>query len=113
MMEQQIPQNDVRPTGRGIFLLVLTLGGTLLTLGVYQVPQPWRGWLVAWLLFMGTLGVLILRFLRHYFQYKTVQIATRPQVAHRTAPQKRALPSSDGLKVVMMDPSKGGRRVLR
>ena len=75
-----------RHVARGIFLALLALAAGFLVLAVYQVPQPWRGVLVAWLLFSGTGGLLILRIVRHYYAYKTLQLTTKqpasPQGPH-------------------------------
>ena len=101
-------------TGRGLFLWALTIGAGVLAVGVYQVPQPWRGWLIGWLLFMFTLGVLILRFLRHYYQYKMVQL-TQQGVSGAGHPVRRAqpVPRAENLKIVLMEEGKGGRHILR
>jgi hypothetical protein len=118
MMEEQgslAPQSGGgSASGRGLYLLVLTLGAGVLTLGVYEVPQPWRGWLIGWLLFMCTLGVLILRFLRHYYQYKMVQLARREaNGANRPLRRARPTPRVENLEVVLLDGGKGGRYILR
>lgn len=99
--------------GRGLFLWGLTVGAGVLAVGVYQVPQPWRGWLIGWLLFMGTLGLLILRFLRHYYQYRMAQLAQRK--GPDAEPLVRSAPSVsrvDDLQVVILDQSKGERFTL-
>jgi len=63
--------------GKAIFFICLTALSALLTVGLYQVPQPWRGILVGWLLFVVTLGAMILRLARHYFAYKSLQLTTQ------------------------------------
>ena len=98
-------------SGRGLFLWGLTMGAGVLGVGVYQVPQPWRGWLIAWLLFFFTLGLLILRFVRHYYQYKMAQLSQ--QGAAPPPRQVRPAPRVENLKVVVLDKAKGGRFVLR
>jgi len=117
MVEQgmaQAPTGGGASSGRGIFLWVLTVCAGALGMGVYQVPQPWRGWLIGWLLFVVTVGVLVLRFLRHYYQYKTAQLLRQgmnaPRPATRPAPPA---PRVEDLKVVLLESNKGGRYVLR
>lgn len=109
------PPPPPRPgAGRGLFLWGLTVGAGVLAVGVYQVPQPWRGWLIGWLLFLCTLGILILRFLRHYYQYKMAQLAR--QNAQSGGPPARPappVPRVDDLKVVVLSKSKGERFTLR
>jgi len=117
MMEGQgtpLPQAGGSASGRGLFLWVLTVGAGVLAVGVYQVPQPWRGWLIGWLLFMFTLGVLILRFLRHYYQYKMAQLA-RQGTNTVSQPLRRAqpVPRVENLKIVVLDKTKGRRFTLR
>ncbi len=102
-----------RQVARGIFLALLALAAGFLVLAVYQVPQPWRGVLVAWLLFSGTGGLLILRIVRHYYAYKALQLTKQPP---RPAPQrarKAQSASLDSLKVVLSDSAGSGRYTIR
>jgi len=102
-------------SGLGWWLAMVTIGAIILAVGVYQVPQPWRGYLIGWLLFMFTLGLLLLRFFGHYFQYKMAKLSLRaqgkdPDVAYTI---QREAPSRVGeLKVIKMDAPKGGSRTL-
>jgi hypothetical protein len=108
------PQSGGSARGRGLFLWGVTVGAGVLAVGVYQVPQPWRGWLIAWLLFSFTLGMLILRFLRHYYQYKMAKLAQQgTQSAAPPARPVQAVPRVDDLHVVVLDKTKGGRFTLR
>ncbi len=101
--------------GRGVFLFGLAVFAAVLVLAVYQVPQPWRGILVGWLLFMATAGILILRLVSHYYQYKSLQlskqrstdtVATRPN-------RKPRRTDADALKVVYSNAAGNGRRIIR
>lgn len=103
-----------RHVARGIFLALLALAAGFLVVAVYQVPQPWRGALVAWLLFSSTGGLLILRIVRHYYAYKTLQLTTKQPP--RPAPQrsrKAQTPSLDNLRVVLSDSAGSGRYTIR
>jgi len=103
-----------RSLARGVFLALLTVVVAFLVLAVYQVPQPWRGALVAWLLFAGTAGLFILRIIRHYYAYKTLQLTTRQPA--RPTPQRARKPSAvslDKLNVVLSDSVGSGRHTIR
>ncbi len=63
-----------RALSRAMFLMLWAFVAFLIVAGVYQVPQPWRGILVAWLLFGCTLGLMILRVVRHHYAYKSLQL---------------------------------------
>jgi hypothetical protein len=104
-------------SGKGIFLVSLTIVGVIIVLGVYQVPQPWRGLLVAWLLFMGTGGVFVLRVVRHLLAYKSLLIehsATQGRYAQgRRRDRSRSRPRKESLRVVRTDTMGTGRYVVR
>ena len=109
-----LPQAGRTASGRGLFLWVLTVGAGVLAVGVYQVPQPWRGWLIGWLLFLFTLGVLILRFLRHYYQYKMVQMTRQGSNGVGQPPRRvQPVPRVENLKIVVLKEARGGRYILR
>jgi hypothetical protein len=98
-----------------LFFICLTLISVLLAVGLYQVPQPWRGILVGWLLFALTVGTMILRLARHYFAFKSLQLTTRgPGQAGRTKHEQPTRKHQyEGLRVVMSTSGGGGRRVVR
>jgi len=100
---------------KGTFLMMLAVIGVILTLGIYQVPQPWRGLLVGWLLFMASAGTFILRLVRHHYQYKSLQLTTRRTVEKPPVKRARKLEPArlDSLKVVMSESGGGGRRTIR
>jgi hypothetical protein len=104
----------VQAIAKGVFLVNLTVAGAILALIIYQVPQPWRGALVAWLLFMSTLGFLILRFVKHHYDYKSLELSrkpTPPRGARRSAARSKS--SAGELKVVRSEGATGGRFVVR
>ena len=101
---------------RTLFLIGIIALALLLVLAIYQVPQPWRGILVCWLLFLSTGGAFILRILRHYAQIKTAQAqrsATEAASARPQAPRPRK-PARTNLQVVTSDSLRGaGRYTIR
>ena len=104
-----------RVAGRTLFLVLVGLFATVVVLGVREVPQPLRGYLVGWLLFAGSLGAFVLRFLRHYFRYKTEQLRLRPRGA-RTEPAQRRRPSRrqvPPIEVVFSKSGGMGRHTIR
>lgn len=100
---------------KSTFLALLAVVGVILVIGIYQVPQPWRGALVGWLLFIASAGTFALRLARHHYQYKTVQLTTRRPAEANTPVRraKRAGPARAGsLKVVMSQTASSGRRTI-
>jgi fatty acid desaturase len=98
----------MQSTGRAFFFVLALAAGVLLALAVFQVPQPWRAILVAWLLICATLGVLVVRLVRHHYEYKALQQRRGRASPVRVAPREPATPRFEGLKVVMS--SEGGQR---
>lgn len=100
---------------KGTFLTMLAVVGVILVLGIYQVPQPWRGLLVGWLLFVASAGTFILRLARHHYQYKSLQLTTRRPTEKPVIKRARKLEPArlDSLKVVMSESGGGGRRTIR
>ncbi len=100
---------------KGAFMTALAIVAVVLVLAIYQVPQPWRGILVGWVLFLATAGLFILRLAKHVCEYKALQLHAR-QASHSTPPRRsRRLSNSriDSLKVVLSDTVGSGRRVIR
>ena len=102
-------------TVKGLFLMNLSVVGVILALGVYQVPQPWRGILVAWLLFLASAGVFILRLLRHHYQYRKMRLEQEGK-SIRGKPKRKERKGSfrvdGGLKIVHSDGTSGGRHTI-
>jgi hypothetical protein len=109
----------VTMSGKGIFFFGLAIVGVIIVLGVYQVPQPWRGVLVAWLLFMGTGGVFILRVIRHLVAYKSLKLeqATAQGRWRSTRNRRRSVfhsrPRQESLRIVRTRAAGAGRHVVR
>lgn len=97
--------------GKIVLLGLFFLGGILLAWIIYQVPQPWRAILVAWLFVFVTLGTLILRAIQHYYAFQTRQGKADARRVPRRKP-KANLPSFEGLRVVMSQES-GQRFTIR
>ena len=95
-----------RSVTKTIFFLNLSILGGILAFAIYQVPQPWRGALVVFLLLSVSVGWLVTGLVRHYYRYKT-ETAKRPR---RPKPEpKNRKPS---IRVVRTH-SKGARHVIR
>jgi hypothetical protein len=100
--------------GRGVFLIGLTVFSAVVTLAAYQVPQPWRGFLIGWLLFVATVGVIAARLIGHYLQWKSIQLQSRQGTAARTAVRSpRTGRTGSRLKVVVSDTLGNGRHTIR
>lgn len=101
-------------SGKGLFLLSVTALGVILVLAVYQIPQPWRGILVAFLAFMLTFGTFALRVIRHICEYKSLQLTTRQPLAQagRSRSSTRRRRKRTGLDVISPGSAGGGRRVV-
>lgn len=101
---------------KGAFMTALAIVATVLVLAIYQVPQPWRGILVGWVLFLATAGLFILRLAKHLYDYKALQLNAR-QLPRRESPSRQhRRPTNtkvDSLKVVFSDTVGSGRRVIR
>jgi|YNPBryantNP2012_1023418.scaffolds.fasta_scaffold92186_1 hypothetical protein len=102
---------------KGAFMTALAIVAVVLVLAIYQVPQPWRGILVGWVLFLATAGLFILRLAKHVCDYKALQWNAR-QLPRREFPPRQSRRSnhankSDSLKVVFSDTVGSGRRVIR
>ncbi|MBM3190455.1 MAG: hypothetical protein FJZ90_17280 [Chloroflexi bacterium] len=97
-----------------LFFLGLSLIGGLLCFAVYQIPQTWRGIIVAWLVVASTAGVFVLRLVGYYVEYRTVQLNSRaamPRTATRGR-RRRSPSSTQSLRVITADETAMGRRVL-
>jgi hypothetical protein len=104
------------PSPKAWFLILLSVAALALLLVVYQVPQPWRGYLVAWLLFMATAGTFVLRLVQHHYHYKALQLTSK-QNGHSVPPPPRrpkpGPPPTGALKVVYSEQAGSGRHIIR
>ena len=98
---------------KGLFLLSLAVVGGVLAYLLSQVPQPWRGILVAWLLLVLTIGALVLRLVRHHYEYLALRLTlgSQPRRArHVTRAQKRR--RTQDLRVVSGAPRHDARSIV-
>jgi hypothetical protein len=98
-------------TARWRFLLLMAAIGAVLVLAVAQVPQPWRGVLVAWLIFGGSVGYLAARLARHYHAYKAAPQVRRPRDTRLSRRQEDPPPRAESLKVVVSSTANGRRTI--
>ena len=95
------------------FFLNVGLIAVFVTLGVYQVPQPWRGVLVALLLVGLTVGFFVLRVVGNHQNHEG-------SAGGRRRPPQRSLPkrqsqgsrSSTQLDVVRLNDRAQGRHTV-
>lgn len=100
---------------KGLFFVNLSVLGAIAVLAIYQVPQPWRGILVGWLLFLASVGWFALRLIKHHYEYKSLQLKTRGSV--RDLPTRKSRKArherADSLQVVRTNAIGKGRHVIR
>jgi len=106
----------MQTASRGFFFFTIGILGIALVIAIYQVPQPWRGVLVAWVLFAGTAGAFVMRVAKHHYRYKSQELAMRPkrraQQAQRRSTSRRRTAAPRGLRVVVSDRSAAGRHTI-
>lgn len=101
---------------KGAFMTALAIVAVVLVLAIYQVPQPWRGLLVGWVLFLATAGLFILRLAKHLFDYKALQLNARQTPRYHIPPRQNRQPTKTkvgSLKVVFSDTVGSGRKIIR
>ena len=95
------------------FLALAAAVGIAVVLAVAQVPAPWRGALVAWLIFWVTFGSLAIRLVRGYRAYTSAPTRRRPAATptrgHRTGAPSRPVSS---LNVVVSKAGANGRHTV-
>ncbi|MFO7918692.1 MAG: hypothetical protein R6V13_11480 [Anaerolineae bacterium] len=103
-------------TIKGLFLMNLCIVSIVLALAIYQVPQPWRGILVAWLLVLAPAGAFVLRLLGHHYQYRKLKMEQgskgRPGTTRGKEKEKRPLDMDGELKVVQAEGGGRGRHTI-
>jgi len=102
-------------SGKGFLTVMVLILSVALIVALCQVPQPWRGVLVAWILFAGTAGVFVMRVAKHHYRYRAEELARRSRKrtqrsASRQKKRRRA-PAMGGLRVVA-DERSAGRRTI-
>ncbi len=105
-----------RTSGSWAFFLNTGLIAVLLALAVYQVPQPWRGFLVG-LLFIGLLvGFFALQVLRYQQGRRgAMPNKKRSQESRRRLEQRteRRAQRPARLEIVRLDEGSSGRHTIR
>lgn len=116
--DQTLPRvSPPRSSGRGLFLGGITIFAIALVVVIWQVQQPWRGYVVGALLIMLLPSLVLLRFLRHWYHYREFKLWARmqgkdPDVAYTIGwqePKKGRGADDLNLKVVVLEKTKGGR----
>lgn len=95
------------------FLALAAAVGVVVVLAVAQVPPPWRGALVAWLIFWASFGSLAIRLVRGYRAYISAPAPRRP-AATPARGRRSGAPSrpASALKVVVSKAGANGRRTV-
>lgn len=97
---------------RNTFLLLTAAVGAALVLAVAQVPQPWRGVLVAWLLFGGSVGYVAVRLAHSYHVYRATPASYRQRSTEARRRPDPVPPRAASLKVVVSHTVANGRRTI-
>lgn len=95
--------------GKAAFLGGLAIAGAVLLAAVWQVPQPWRAGLVAWLLIAASAGTLVVKVMQARYAYKTAQLTAKPRV-ETARPQRVRAPRRAGALQIARHGGAGGRR---
>lgn len=102
---------------RPVFFALLLIVALVLLLAVYQVPQPWRGYLVGWLLFASSIGLFVLRVISHHYHYRGLQLTARqqtpPPTRHPATTRRATAPRPDAMRVVYAENAGKGRHTIR
>jgi hypothetical protein len=108
----ELPQSAPRARGRGVFLIGVSILSVTLAVGIWQVPQPWRGYLIGWLLFAFPIFLLVLRFMSHYYRMREIEMMTGKKQDVAYTIQREPKRVGDSVKVIEMNTRKGGRQRL-
>ncbi|HHX42470.1 MAG TPA: hypothetical protein GX714_00565 [Chloroflexi bacterium] len=97
---------------RNTFFLLVVAIGAVVVLAIAQVPQPWRGVLVAWLIVGGSVGYVAVRLVQSYHVYRTMTtpVQRRPPTGH-ARPRARTR-RTESLQVVISQAGANGRRTI-
>lgn len=108
--------NEARgSSGKGFLTVTVLILSVALIAALYQVPQPWRGVLVAWILFAGTAGVFVMRVAKHHYHYRAEELGrrSRKETQRNTSRQtrRRRAAAMGELRVVANETSSGRRTI--
>jgi hypothetical protein len=101
-----------RGDARWRFLMLTAAIGVVLVLAVAQVPQPWRGVLVAWLIFGGSVGYLATRLARHYHAYVAPPPTRQPRRTRARRLPEETPRRAESLKIIVSNIAANGRRTI-
>jgi len=102
-----------RDIAKGVFLTVVAALAVALALAVNQVPQPWRGMVIIWLLVGAPLLFFVLRVLKHAAHIKLINARPNAEPRTRTVKEPRTRQSLDNLRIVISDSAGNGRFTIR
>jgi len=98
-------------SARVAFLIAAAVVAAVLVLAIAQVPQPWRGVLVAWLMLGGTAGTFALRLVRHYRTYLGPRLPKGQGADRGRRPERAPAASSPALRVIVSHSANGRRSI--
>jgi len=101
-----------RTTARWRFLMLVAAMGAVMVVAVAQVSQPWRGILVAWLIFGGSVGYLTVRLTRHYHAYMVIPPMRKPHPTRALRLPEEAPHRAESLKIIVSKTADTGRRTI-
>lgn len=95
-----------------MFLLSLSVVAIAAAFAIHQVPQPWRGVLVGWLLFLSTVGALALRVVRHHYEFRALKQQRENPAPKRVGSRSRRSRRQFHALKVERPTSRAGRRTV-
>lgn len=94
-------QHSPRSSGLGAWLLGVSILGGVLVVGLWQVPQPWRGYVIGFITVALIPSLVLMRFMSHWFRWKEARLMARMQGRDESVAytQMREPGRGDGLKL--------------